>query len=384
MGSGSAKCMAGTAAAFVLAGMVASSLLTRRHEGLCTRLERFVDENARPASAVRARTPLHGEAHGGDALVFYAAADRQWRGATRAFGGWSRPDLDVQSRDVVWTAIEPIVATLRVGAAAGCIARGPGPNWFELQALLQFAQRRAAARSEWTDAVQLWLDEQALLGDAGWWWRRHDSLAVWTADELSALPAPDAATLAEGLRRLDAELAIPDDPIEALVWTVSDALQRTRTGGASLRNRLLSWSSGFDPGRHELLGIEELIEALPALLPPAAPWPQRCRQWQRFVGRVGSVQGRFVLGWATHTREVERLRRLTLARVRLLRLALAFTVGEPLPALADPFAEGPFADGPVAEGPFAEGPFACERDGDVASFRSAAAPQVLEVRALRR
>lgn len=356
-----------TATAFVLAGMVASSLLTQRDEGLRTRLQRFVEEHARPAAAVRARTPLHGEPHGGDAFVFYAAADKQWRGASRAFGGWSRPDLDMATREAVWTAIEPIVATLRVGAMATTGAResGRGCHWFEPRDLLRFARRRAAARIEWTEVVQLWLDEQALLRDFGWL-PDDSSFAAWTASELSRLPAAAAAELDVGLARLDADLALLPDPATSLAWSAGDAL---RAGGASLRNRLLSWSSGFDPGRHELLGIEELIDALPALLPAAASWPQRSRQWQRFVSQVGSVQGRYVLGWAQHQQWEENQRWRALARVRLLRLALAFTMGEPLPSLADPFAEGPLQN---------------ERDGDVATFRSAASPQVLEVRALRR
>lgn len=361
--------MATTATAFVLAGMVASSLLTERDEALRVRLERFAAEHSRPAAQC-ARTPLHGEPHGGDAFVFYTAAEKQWRGAWSAFSGWSRPDLDVATREAVWSAIEPIVATLRVGAMAATGARDSavGCRWLDLRALLRFAQRRAEVRTEWTEAVRLWLDEQALLRDFGWLPDDH-SFAAWTAFELSRLPATAVAELDAGLARLDADLAVLPDPATSLAWVAGDALQRASAGGASLRNRLLSWPSGFDPGRHELLGVEELLGALPALQPAAASWPQRSRQWQQFVAQVGSVQGRYVLGWAEHQQWEERQRWRALTRVRLLRLALAFTMGQPLPSLADPFAGGPLQH---------------ERDGDVAIFRGAAAPQVLEQRALRR
>ena len=370
MGTGGSKCLAVTATACVLVGMVASSLLTERDERLRIRLGRFATEHARLAGAGLARTPLHGEPHAGDAFVFYVAAASQMAGAERAFAGWCNPGLDAASSEAAWTAVEPIVGTLRLGAmtAVGTRETGRGCHWLGLRRLLQFAQRRAAGRHEWPDAVRLWLDEQALVRDFGWL-PDDSSFAAWTAPALQRLCAEAAGMLAVGLARMDDSLALPDDPTSSLSWVTGDALQRAAAGGASLRDRLLSWPSGFDPGRHELLGIAELIGALPDLQPPAPSWPQRNRQWQRFVGRVGSVQGRFVAGWAEQQRLEERRRRLALARVRLLRLALAFTIGEPLPPLADPFAEGAFQS---------------DCDGDVATFRSAASPQVLELRALRR
>jgi hypothetical protein len=133
-----------------------------------------------------------------------------------------------------------------------------------------------------------------------------------------------------------------------------------------MRRRLAAWRSGFDPKRDALDALWRLHDGLPALATADVAWPARAAQWESFLAQVPDEhQTWFAAQW----RDCELRLRRDLASLRLVRLALAFRFGEALPALADPFADAPLQ---------------VHVDGDVATFRSAAGPDVLELRAQRR
>jgi hypothetical protein len=138
----------------------------------------------------------------------------------------------------------------------------------------------------------------------------------------------------------------------------------------SLRRRLNAWGSGFqDPRSRELDVFCQLHDNLPTLANADVAWPARAVQWNAFLAPL-SVGG--ATAWAALAnwwREGELRLRRDLASLRLVRLALAFRFGDELPVLDDPFADALLQ---------------VRIDGDVATFRSAAEPEVLELRVQRR
>lgn len=135
-----------------------------------------------------------------------------------------------------------------------------------------------------------------------------------------------------------------------------------------LRDRLAAWQFGFDLDRMQLAALNDFVGALPALRSGVLPWPQRNEDWQRFFAR-GHQRGGMVPGWLDRMHDAERELCSELTRIRLLRLALLFRLGEPLLELADPFAERSLQ---------------VEIYADHARFRSAATHEVLQRVAYRR
>lgn len=363
------------ATTLVVGGMVVSSLAAGRDEDHREQLVAFVAAHERVVRSPRRAEVLHGEGHDGDAMVFYevanhAMAQRSARGLPD--GVWWGQAVTAGSREAAWPALEPIVAALRVGAQGRMVTVPKrGLDWHRLRGVLDCAQRRAADRGERGEEVALWLDAARFHLDVAWVWTQWpmDGFSYWSVARLSALDRGSAAVLAEGLRRLDGSWPRQVDLERSIVGAARPLLADGAGRRVSVRQRLGAWRSGFDPRRRELAGLVELCEALPELRVADVPWPQRLQQWREFTGHVRLGRGAAAVDWITQLSDTERRQRADLARLRLLRLALAFTFGEPLPELADPFAAAPLQ---------------ARIDGDVATFHSAATPQVLQVQALRR
>lgn len=364
------------ATTLIVGGMVVSSLAAGRDEDLRERLVAFVAAHEQLVRPPRRAEVLHGEGHDGDAMVFYevanhALAQRSARGLPD--GVWWGQAVTAGSREAAWPALEPIVAALRVGAQGRTVTDPVAKRWldsYRLRCVLDYAKRRAADRGERREEVAVWLDAARFhLDVVSWYQWPMNGFTYWSVARLATLDHGSAALLAEGLRRLDGSWPIKVDIERSIVGAARPLLAEDAGRRVSVRQRLGAWRSGFDPRRRELAGLVELCEALPELRVADVPWPERLQQWHAFTGPVRLGRGAAVVDWITQLSDTERQQRADLARLRLLRLALAFTFGEPLPELADPFAAAPLQ---------------ARIDGDVATFHSAATPQVLQVQALRR
>lgn len=372
MATAGARWLAGTAATFVVAGTFAASLTADRGHGPESRLRAFVADALReptPALGVSAREPLLEPAHDGDAMVYYRFAAARLGPPVSRGDGWCT-SLAVANSEAWWTVLEPVAAALRMGALARtCSGEWSSPSDFwdarRLRSVLRFAWKRAVARGEWGSVVETWLTEQAhQLDTADPYHVQSSFLGDWTQARFGALDAGSACVLAAGLARLDARWP---RVAPARRWLAQVARNQLDTVyEPSARARLGAWRTGFDPRRRAFDALCRLRDGLSALADVDVAWPARTAQWDAFLAPADDA----VSAWCTSTwRDVELRWRRDLAGLRLVRLALAFRFGEALPELADPFADAPLQ---------------VRIDGDVATFRSAAEGEVLELRVQRR
>jgi hypothetical protein len=356
----------------VLGGMVASSLAAVPDVGIRERLAPFAAAHAPPEAGVVERPPLLGDGHAGDAHVCYVAAVALLgRGDLGPWLWWrSRADADA-----VAAAVEPVVAMVRIGASARSVEFAPTRAWglpivHRLQPVLRSVRRRAVDRAEWTDAVELWAAETTLVLDLAPDFPQQLSFdRAWPLEHLSRMPAPAAVMLRDALARLDERLPVARDATAALAAAVQRVLSGADRPFTRLRDRVAAWRVGFDPQRRELEVAAALVVAVPVLAQPENAWPERARRWQRLFDAAPECDLTRVGYAMRRCRDAELAMHTVRTELRLLQLALAFTFGEPLPELADPFGTGAFD---------------VRIDGDVARFRSAAAPRVLQRDAVRR
>ena len=355
--------------------LVGSSWLAPQHGSAL--LRRFVDEHGLPAPRTLTRLPLYGEPVAEDGALGYAAAEAMLRVETSRDGAGVRllQLLDEQSPDraAALRELQPVIAALQRSAHATTIPELLHVGSAAVLAAVQRAAVDEAFRSDPPEvAVALWLDEARLVADLAWllpaaWaqalWKR------WTPESLAALPAPTLRLLANGLAQLDADWRLHEDVVGSLVANAQYWLEGGGTYRPDLDDRLRAWRRGFDVRAEELATHELLLRTLPHMQPPATDWPTRSQQWHAFFDGPMEQSGGSLLWWMSHLCDDEHQRFLDLARLRLLRLAIAFTLGDEPLELADPF-------GPAS--------LLVElRDGE-ATFRSACTDEVLRRDALRR
>jgi hypothetical protein len=129
-------------------------------------------------------------------------------------------------------------------------------------------------------------------------------------------------------------------------------------GGSARVGRMQALRHGFfDAVDAELAACDELIQELPMMQTPAVGVLARARQWSEWSSARHDWTWTYVGDWVSQLQMRESSHLFGLSELRLLRLALAFELGEPLPDLVDPVAGGPFD---------------VRIDGNVASFRSSA------------
>ena len=356
--------------------LVAASWLSPRTDD--ARLRRFVAEQTLRKPDAGVRQPLFGDAVPESADLGYAAAVALLRydedrgeagdGLVPWLGGLAT------DRSAVVRELQPALLALRrathATTAVTAIAHGDA---VALRALVQLAIDDALERGDGEAAVGSWLDEarlvcdgfEALPGqDLGSLWDR------WTPAALAGLDATALRLLATGLERLDAQWPLHDDVAEPLAVSAAYWLDGGRSPAVDLDDRLRAWRRGFDVRAEALATCEMLLATLPAMTPPAKDWPARELQWRAFLdGPIERSAGE-ALWWMLYLAQNDEPKRFAgLARLRLLRLAVAFTLGDELPALADPFAAAPLQ---------------VEIDGDESTFRSASSDPVLIQRAVRR
>jgi hypothetical protein len=223
---------------------------------------------------------------------------------------------------------------------------------------LRVAQLYAVDRRAWTEQVAWWAIASAVFERS-----RPESMpccfgSSWPDARLWRLDRAALVQLGGVVRGLD-ERTVPVDDVRT--WL------RPRVSFLLLpsvpprwRDRLAAWQHGFDAYERERIAADELIAALPLLESFDVPWSVRQHQWRRVADGIRLGAGaRLVAGLDA---EWEFVWRQELARLRLLRLVIAWRLGEPLPNLLDPFTLQPIA---------------LETRGDDATFRCAAPGMVL-------
>lgn len=279
-----------------------------------------------------------------------------------AAANWFQGDLramdafleEMEAADAQWMraalrpSLEPIVQALR--RAAG--GRGPGVLGTWSRRVLQIAVFEAGDRAAWNEQVELWLVLRSHLERPRQSTSSPDA-TFWSDERVTCLDVAALRLLGSALAHIDAKASLVANPPMALANWVEPLLVRPRP--TSIRRRLAAWRHGFDAHERELVAADELLAALPELAAGDCVWDVREQQWQRFFAAVRSGAGaslpRSLEGLPQHERSLRR----DLAQLRLLRLCLAWRLGEPLPAVLDPFTLTPFV---------------VETNGDAATFRS--------------
>lgn len=327
------------AATLLLGGLVVASWTSDGDDGerlaRLGRLQRFVATTRTAAAQRDEATSQTGLllAHDEPAELGLAAAGAllgEPRRARNLIEDLCEPDAGWR-RAAMRPVLDPIVQALR--RAAGGRGRLPiGVSW-PFQILL-VAWHDAGDRRAWSEQVELWLVMHALLehGKSG---PNQFGVAFWNDERLLALDPAALQQLAAALARLDANAPLVGDPALALANHVQDLLARSHR--TTLRGRLGAWRHGFDPRERELAAADELLAALPVLQSDTVDWASRELQWQRFFGAARSGTGAWLLRALGGMRQHEVALRRDLAQLRLLRLAIAWRLGESLPDLLDPF-----------------------------------------------
>lgn len=350
--------------AVIVAGMVASSLLAGGgvdERGAEQRLRAFVEERQRAAAVAAvappvAREALWGETHDEPGELGIAAA-LLWCRADPAHGSrLGRLFESCQEHAAARAAAWPAIAPLAAGASRAAHSRWAGvPNERAalLRRVLTISRQHALDRGAWTAAVEAWLDGIVLFLDHRSW---HDEASrdSWPEGDVARLDAPAARLLADGLARLEARWPRRIDIDEAIEFVAGEWLSGPRNA-PGVHERLRAWREGFDPRRRELVAIDAFASARHLLAPEFATWAQRQAQWESFFAAASSGPRSWLVTWMNWRRGIEASFHSALAAHRLLRLAIAFQLGEPLPELLDPFT------GEVLR---------AKIDGDVATFRA--------------
>ena len=157
--------------------------------------------------------------------------------------------------------------------------------------------------------------------------------AAWPDRALQRLAPSLLRDFAEVLRRFDE--ATPADAVASTLagcrLLAEDAFRDPQRGSW---RQLAAWA--FTPPENRTPTapqIDAYFDAVEALPPPSAPWSTR----EPALAAAGALLPQLAAFGPVDT---ERVRRGTLARVRLLRMAIVHHLGEPIPPLGDPFGDG--------------------------------------------
>jgi len=268
----------------------------------------------------------------------------------------------VAERAAAWPVLEPIVQSL---AAVPGLERRRVAGRHQVLRALRVAQLHAADRRAWTEQVTWWEIASAVF---------ERSLPSefpccfggdWPDERLMRLDRPALRRLGDVVRGMDERTIAVDDVRLSLRQQLPFLLLPSVP--PRWRDRLAAWQFGFDAYERERVAADELIAALPLLEPYDVPWSVRQEQWRRFVDSVRrGVGARLAEGWGDPREFVWRQEQ---ARLRLLRLVIAWRLGEPLPNLLDPFTLQPIAVEARGDGTS----FRCESPGAVLVRRAARA-----------
>jgi len=332
----------------VLAALVVSSLMSGGRSARMQLVEFVARDDALECQPVLRSSAAYGDLHDGEAFAHYNAVfqavtkhQSSWRSFGESAAAESVASVPAQVRNEWQLALEE----MRLGAHSRSI--GLGSNVASLSylwwSIVWCEAKLLLAEGDCAQAVRVWLDAATFAGDV--------SLATpgefrfylmrltkcWHDDHLRQLPDEARAELIEGLVWLAARM----DESSEMDRHVAAAARFVMGGaygslGLHLPARLGAWRSGFSLQQQAINNVAREVTALPCLMPAAARWSERMRQFDQFehVSRgPGSDQGQ----WYRHR---ELLHRQALAHLRMLLTACRIHSGMELVPLPDPLSDG--------------------------------------------
>lgn len=175
---------------------------------------------------------------------------------------------------------------------------------------------------------------------------------AWADEDLQALSPAGLRALAEGLARLDARCPTTlDYSGEALLGAQAMLQPQSPYSYEARGTAWQAWRQGFSwrLARAETALVQaELAAELAGTT--ALPWPQRQRHIEGMIERCHPQQNPILAVAIPNLVAAEEHLRLVLTRLRLLRCAVAWHLGEVPPHLADPFGTGPLVRKQVGSG----------------------------------
>ena len=341
----------------VIVGAMVLSSLAEQGPDANTELRQLIRRVAqRVQAAVVRESAVYGQLHAGIANAHYrrvhelnARLSTRFQHAGLPFeANWpaALTEPDVVRLRAEW---QPVIAALRRGAHSREVSRQRDWSrdgwrrrivWCECHCLL-LEQRHEAAVRLWLDAAVVVLDGDHIASDPfDFVWNAGELSELvrgWRSRRLALLPEPARTALAAGLAVIDRRLARPVD-LERLVATAARNVTSDRYyewASADWRSRLSAWRTGFSPQQASIEAVALAARGLAELVPAAEPWPDREGQLQVF--RRDYVRRHHdAMDLGEEFLRLELRRRVTLAEVRLLRMALQLHAGEQPDLLPDP------------------------------------------------
>lgn len=298
------------------------------------------------ARGVEPHAPLLGTAQPGFADQHYVAATERWYAVPPVAGESELYELLAMdelpaSTQARLASLQPVLDALAAGVAADQIdfrtflasETGPVGMWIGTAALV--AARCDLAGGLPASAVQRTADVLTLARDqlrAGPAFYELIAVAqvfngceLWSDARLRALPAAEQRQLAEVLLRFD----LMSPPATSCA--------------ASQAEHYVSISELEPRFRGESTQLDAYLTAVEALPDDNAPWSAR-------EPALAAAAACLPASHSSQLPYVESARRDAVARIRLLRMALAFHLGESVPVLLDPFGDGPLQTDERADG----------------------------------
>ncbi|MBL8755262.1 MAG: hypothetical protein JNK15_18325, partial [Planctomycetes bacterium] len=173
-------------------------------------------------------------------------------------------------------------------------------------------------------------------------------LAATALDDawLAAVPPDQLAAFAEVLARIDPPTLPTLAPAAACAGVV---LHLAGSGDVDpnmlgMHSPLAAWRNGFSlrrAGMDRALEVAATVQQFDEATPVDEPWPERRLRLAALIAREAAAGGYAYMSWFAGLDEHEAAARRGVANLRLLRVAVAARLGQPLPVVADPLGRGP-------------------------------------------
>ena len=285
---------------------------------------------------------IHGTLQEGDARSHYVAAAKSLQQIAASLATPILADRWSEMRDLV----TPVTSALR--RAAFCKTVGPLPPGLSFDdAVLVNAVSLACscllAEGKGLEAVRVWLDAVAfsvvLHGRVLYNYQSADEALAncWTDEGLAALSEEARSLLVAGSVWAEEALLEPIDWRQYLMTSSMLALNPTAFDNCDLMDRLSAWRTGFSPQRASIRETAVIAENLRLLDSLPETWTERCKQFDAFHE---SLQAAGLAGAGHLFDFLDRWRLVMVARLRLLRIAVALHSGQTRVSVANPFSDG--------------------------------------------
>jgi hypothetical protein len=307
-----------------------------------------------PPCPVLAEFPLAGEREQGyaDAIRLLRTCDRGWGERLQALAteraAWP---LRTDDRDCL-LAMGPALDTLRTtvrGPCTGSLAIRDGELLLDAVRALVVLARERNSTAEATVAIAVARDQFAqvdllarLCGSLGL------ELVAAGLDErwLAAGSSEDLTAFAVAIAQADPARLPCLAPAATCAGIVDHLAGASDIDPAVLgmRSPLAAWRHGFSlrrAGMDRALALAADVQRFDVGTPAGETWPDRRVRLQELVDREAAASGNAWMSWYAGLVEHEVAARRGVAALRLLRVAVAARLEQPLPELGDPFGSGP-------------------------------------------